>query len=117
MKSIKTDKNNKENLKQDKIEETNCDDNTNISKMHEESNSKVFEQFEQESSNFQNHINKFENNINNDFEQINNVIDTLIIDNNNNKFQSSMKVFCNCGSELTCKFEREMGLCEDCCTK
>lgn len=66
----------------------------------------------QESSSLQNQINKFENNINNDFEQINNVID-----NNNNKVQSSMKVFCNCGSELTCKFEREMGLCEDCCTK
>jgi len=112
MKSIKTDKNNKENLKQDKIEETNCDDNTNISKMQEESNSKVFEQSMQESSSLQNQINKFENNINNDFEQINNVID-----NNINKVQSSMKVFCNCGSELTCKFEREMGLCEDCCTK
>lgn len=29
----------------------------------------------------------------------------------------NMKVFCNCGKELTCKFEKEQGLCEDCCVK
>jgi hypothetical protein len=107
LKSIKTDKESKFNEKKEEQNLVSGLNTLNTNTIQENSN-----QIEKMDSN-DGEYNYIQDNIlaMNTSNNQNNVNDNTCQLNNN------MKVFCNCGNELTCKFEREQGLCEDCCVK